>query len=74
MKVLLKPGWKINISVIKLKIYPLGNKFYQQVDKTFDEIHRLGRIKFIFKYILFSFFIFVVCKIDIKGKKKAKSN
>lgn len=46
MKVPLKPGWEAKIFAIKPKVYPLGNKACQLVDKTFDEMHCLGRLKF----------------------------
>lgn len=35
--------------------------------------YRLGRLKFITKYILFNFPIFVVWKTDIEGKRKGRA-
>lgn len=72
MKISLKPGLETKVSAIKLRVYPLDNKSRQLVNKTFDKMHHLGCIKFIFKYTPFSFPIFVIWKIDTEGKKKVK--
>lgn len=72
MKVSFKLGWKTKVSAIKPKIYLLGNKSRQLINKTFDKMHRLGYIKFISKHIPFSFSMFIVWKIDTKDKKKGK--
>ena len=60
MKVPLKPGWEAKVSAIKPRIYPLGNEARQLVDETFDEMHRLGRLKFTSEHTPFSFPVFVV--------------
>lgn len=73
MKVPLKPGWKAKVSAIKLRIYPLGNEARQLVDETFDEMHRLGRLKFTSEHIPFSFPVFVVWKLDAEGKRKGRA-
>ena len=73
MKVPLKPGWKIKISAIKPRILFLENKTCQLVNMTFNKMHCLGRLKFIFEYILFSFLVFIVGKFDIKDKKKSRA-
>lgn len=62
IKVPLKPGWKAKLFAIKPRVYPLGNKARQLVDETFDEIYRLGRLKFTSEYIPFSFS--VVCFLE----------
>lgn len=36
----------------------------------FDKMHRLGRLKFMSEHTLFSFPVFVVWKLDAKGKRK----
>ncbi len=56
----LKPGWEAKVSTIKLRVYLLENKNRQIVDKTFDKMHCLGRLKFTFEYIPFSFPMFVI--------------
>ena len=73
MKVPLKPGWKAKVSAIKFKIYPLGNEACQLVDKTFDEMHRLGYLKFTFEHTSFNFLLFVFWKRDAVGKKKGRA-
>ena len=73
MKVLLKPEWEAKVSAIKPRVYPLRNEARQFVDETFDEMHRLGRLKFIYEHIPFSFPVFVVWKTDAEGKKKGRA-
>lgn len=73
MKVPLKPGWEAKVSMIKPKVYPLGNENRQVVDKTFDEMHRLGRLEFITEHTPFSFPVFVVWKVNAEGKRKSKA-
>ena len=73
MKVSLKPGWEAKVSAIKPRIYPLGNKARQLVDETFDEMHRLGRLKFTTGHTLFSFPVFVVWKLDADGRRKSRA-
>lgn len=60
IKVPLKPEWEAKISAIRPRIYPLRNKVCQLVDGTFDRMHCLRHLKFIFEYTPFSFFVFVV--------------
>ena len=73
MKVPLKPSWEAKVSTIKPRIYPLGNEARQLVDETFDEMHRLGRLKFTSEHTSFSFPVFVVWKLDVEGKKKGRA-
>ena len=73
MKVPLKPDWKAKISAIKPKMYPLGNEAHQIVDKTFDKMHCLSRLKFTSGHILFSFLVFVIYKLDAKSKRKNRA-
>lgn len=61
------------MSVIKPRVYSLGNKACRLVDKTFDKLHCFGHLKFTFKYIPFSFSMFVVRKTDAEGKKKSRA-
>ena len=73
MKVPLKPGWETKVSAIKPRVYPLGNEARQLVHETFDEMHRLGRLKFTSGHTPFSFPVFVVWKLDAEGKKKGRA-
>lgn len=73
MKVLLKPGWEAKVSAIKPRVYLPGNEAYQLVDKMFDEMHCLGRLKFTTKHTPFSFLLFVVWKTDAEGKRKGRA-
>lgn len=72
MKVLLKPDWETKVSIIKPRVYSLGNKNWQVVDKIFNEMHRLDYLKFTTKYTPFSFPVFVIWKPDAKGKRKSR--
>ena len=73
MKVPLKPGWEEKVSAIKFRVYPLGNEACQIVDETFDEMHRLGRLKFTSEHTPFNFPVFVVYKLDAEGKRKGRA-
>lgn len=70
MKVHFKPGWESKVAAIKPRVYPLGNDSCRILDKTFDKIHRQGRLKFTANLIPFSFPIFVVWKPDGDRKEK----
>lgn len=72
MKVLLKPSWEAKVFIIKTRVYPLGNKNRQAIDKTFDKMYCLGRLKFITEHTLFSFPVFVIWKPNVKGKRKSR--
>lgn len=74
MNVLFKPGWDAKIFAIKPKMYSLGYEVHQLVDNTFDKIYCLGRFKLTFEYTSFSFFVFVIWKLNSEGKKKRQSN
>ena len=73
MKVPLKPGWEAKVSAIKSRVYPLGNEARQLVDKTFDEMHCLGRLKFTTGHTPFSFPIFIVWKLNAEDKRKGRA-
>lgn len=73
MKVLLKLGWEAKISTIKSRVYILGNKSRQLVNKIFDKMYCLGRIKFTTKHTPFSFPVFVVWKTNTKSKRKSRA-
>lgn len=69
----LKPDWEAKVSAIKPKSYSLGNEAYQLIDLTFDEIYRLGRLKFISEHTSFSFLVFIIWKLDAKDKRKGRA-
>lgn len=73
MKVPLKPGWEAKVSMIKPRVYLLGNENRQVVDKIFDEMYRLGRLEFTTEHNQINFPMFVIWKTDVEGKKKGKS-
>ena len=73
MKVHLKSGWKTKVSAIKLKVYPLGINSKQLVDKTFDELQRLGCLKYTTSYTLFSFLVFIIWKTAANDEKKGRA-
>lgn len=66
----LKPGWEAKILAIKPKVYPLAIKSKYLVDDTFDEIQHLSQFKYTTSYTFSGFLVFIVHKIDTKGKKK----
>lgn len=42
------------------------------MNKTFNKMHRLGRLKFNTGHTCFGFLVFVFWKIDAEGKKKGR--
>lgn len=70
MKVHLKLRWETKVSAIKPRVYLLGIKAKRLVNKTFDKMQRLSRLKYTTSYTSFSFPIFVVYKTNTKGEKK----
>lgn len=73
MKVQLKPGWETKVSAIKSRVYPLGIEARRLVDETFNEMHHLGRLKYITSHTPFSFPVFVVYKTNAKGERKGRA-
>ena len=73
MKVPFKPSWEAKVSAIKPGVYLLRNKARQLVNQTFDKMHCFGRLKFTSEHISFSFPVFVVWKLDAKGKRKGRA-
>lgn len=55
---------------IKPRVYLLSIEAKRLVDKMFDKMQRLGRLKYITSYISFNFSIFVVYKTNVKGERK----
>ena len=73
MKVHLKPEWETKISAIKPMVYPLGINSKRLVDETFDELQRLGRLKYTTSHTPFSFLVFVIWKTAANGEKKGRA-
>lgn len=61
------------MSAIKPKVYFLGNEACQLVDKTFNKMYCLGRLKFTTAHTPFSFLVFIVWKTDAEDKKKDRA-
>lgn len=51
-------------------MYLLGIKAKYVVNKMFDKMQRLGRLKYTTSHNSFSFLVFVVYKINVKGERK----
>ena len=73
MKVHFKPGWEAKVSAIKPRVYPLGINSNRLVDKIFDELQRLGCLKFTTSHTPFSFPVFVIWKTAANGEKKGRA-
>ncbi len=73
MKVHLKSGWETKVSSIKSRVYPLGIEAKCLVDETFDEMQRLGRLKYTTSHTPFSFPVFMVYKTNAKGERKGRA-
>ena len=71
MKIPLKSDWESKVSG-KAKIYPLGIKDREIVDKTFDELQALGRLSYTTDSTPFSYPCFVVWKPGPDGVKKGR--
>lgn len=73
MKLPLKSDWesRLGSSGGKAKVYPLGLRDRQIVDKTFDELHKQGRLEWTSQPTPFSYPVFVVWK-DLPNEKKGR--
>lgn len=58
---------------IKLRVYPLSIKAKPLVNKTFDKMQCLDRLKYTTSHTLFSFHVFVVYKINRKRERKRRA-
>ena len=70
MKIPLKSDWEERVSG-KAKVYPLGAKDRELVDKTFDDLHRTGRMSWTNQSTPFSYPCFCVWK-SVDGEKKGR--
>ena len=66
MKLTLRNDWQDKVSG-KAKVYPLGIKDREVIDKTFDEMYEQGRLEWTTQVTPFSFPVFVVWK-DLPGE------
>lgn len=73
MKILLKPDWETKVSFIKSRVYSLGNNVQQLVENIFNKMYKQRSLKFTTDPTSFSFPVFVIWKIDARGKKKGRS-
>lgn len=73
MSVRLKPKLETKISNIKPRVYTLGIKAKRLVDKTFDKMQHLGRLKYTTSQTPFSFPVFAIYKTNAKGNKKGRA-
>lgn len=73
MTVPLKLGWESKVSVIKPRVYLLGNETRHVVDNSFDVMHKQGRLTCITDLTPFSFPVFVIYKTDSQGKIKSRA-
>ena len=71
MKLPLRHDWQDKVSG-KAKIYPLGIRDREVIDKVFDELHEQGRLEWTKEATPFSFPVFVVWKTLIDGKAKGR--
>ena len=72
MKLSLKSDWESRIKN-KTKVYPLGLRDREVVDKTFDQLHDQGRLSFTEQPTPFSYPVFVVWKNTPDGQRKGRA-
>lgn len=74
MKVQLRHDWQNRLpNANKAKIYPLGLRDREVVDKTFDEMQKQGRLEYTTQATPFSYPVFVVWKTLLDGSKKGRA-
>ena len=71
MRIPLKSDWEEKIPG-KIRVYPLGSRDKDLVDKTFDDLHRLGRMDWTDKSTPFSYPCFVVWLTLPDGSQKGR--
>ena len=59
----------MKVSDIKPRVYLLDINSKRLVDEIFDELQRLGRLKYTISHTLFSFPVFVIWKTTANGEK-----
>ena len=68
MKIPLKEGWQDKVKG-KAKVYPLGIKDREVVNREFDKLHKQGRMSWTNEAIPFSYPVFVVWRTVGKERK-----
>lgn len=71
MKIPLKKDWQSRVNS-RAKIYPLGIKDREVVDRVFDELHEQGRLEYTKNATPFSYPVFVVWKTLPNEKRKSR--
>jgi hypothetical protein len=66
----LKPGWEDCLPKKGPRVYPQGHRSKQQIDETFDELHKQGRMSWSFKNTPHAGPVFVVWKNTHIGEEK----
>ncbi len=71
MPILLKTGWEKKLKS-KVKVYPFKTRDREFVDKTFDELHELGKMSWTTTSTPFSYPCFVVRKNQPNGELEGR--
>lgn len=71
MRIPLKSDWQSKLNG-KSKIYPLGTKDREVLDRTFDELHQKGRLQWTNKATPFAYPVFVTWK-TVNGVRKGRA-
>ena len=71
MKITLRDDWQSRVSG-KAKIYPLGLRDKEVVNKTFNKLHEQGRLVWTNQSTPFSYPVFVVWKTLANGERKGR--
>ncbi|KAI1005182.1 hypothetical protein K3495_g3037 [Podosphaera aphanis] len=72
MTIPLVEDWETRYKLGQARVYPVGEKYREIIDKTFDELHSQGRLRWTDKAAPFSFPCFVVWKRLADGTKKGR--
>ena len=74
MKLTLRDDWQSRLPKSnRAKVYPLGIDDRAVVDKTFDDLHRQGRLEYTSQATPFSYPVFVVWKTLPDGTRKGRA-
>ena len=72
MRIPLKADWE-NLTPKTARVYPLGKDAREVVDKTFDKLHKQGKIEWSTSATPFSYPVFVVWKTIPDGERKGRA-
>src|SRR5438477_8984526 len=72
MRIPLLSDWESRIPAKGARVYPLGTEDRKEVDKTFDELHKLRRMSWSKTATPFAFPVFVVWRTLPSGKRKGR--